>query len=69
MRLTLGRARAELNGRVAIRLGGAVGDDFEFVQLKNGNRDLLAVFHEKAGHADLFGEYTRAQHIGALLKL
>ena len=66
--LGLGGASAQLNGGISVLFSGTGGDNLQAVELKNGHRDLLAVFHEQAGHAHLLGDYTRAQHRSALLK-
>ena len=60
--LGLGRARAELHGRIAVFLGRALCHNLKLVELKNGHRDLFPVLHEKAGHPDFFCNNAGAQH-------
>ena len=50
----LGCTCAELNSCVAVPFDGTLSNNLKFVELKNGHRDLLAVFHEQTGHAHLF---------------
>jgi hypothetical protein len=61
--LGLGRTGAELHGGVAVFLGGPLGHHLQVVELKDGHGDLLPVLHEEPGHAQLLGDYTRAQHV------
>ena len=63
----LGGTRAQLNGGVAILLGGALRDHLQIVELQNRHRHLRPVFQEQPGHAQLLGDYTSPQH-GGLLK-
>ncbi len=58
----LGRACAQLNSGVTVLIGGALGNNLQAVELKNGHRNLLAVFLKDTGHPDLFCDNTRAQH-------
>ena len=60
--LGLGSTGTKLNSRIAVFLSGAVGHNLKSVKLKNGHRNLLAVFHEQPGHPDLFCNNARAQH-------
>ena len=48
------RTGTQLNGGIAVTVCGALCDNLKLVQLKNGHRNLLAVFHEQPGHADFF---------------
>ena len=50
----LGCTGAELNRCVAVPFDGTLSHNLKFVELKNGYRNLLAVFHEQTGHAHLF---------------
>ncbi len=66
--LGLGRARAKLDGGVAILVGGALRHDLQAVQLQHRDRNLLAIGQEQPGHAQLLCNNARA-HRSALLKL
>jgi len=65
--LGLGIARAQLDGGIAILLGGALCHDLQVVKLEHGHRNLRAVFQEQPGHAQLLCDNARA-HGHALLK-
>src|SRR6185437_5779750 len=54
--LHLRLAHADLNGRVAILLGRAHGDDLAIVDLQHRNRHVIAGFGELSGHAQLLGD-------------
>ena len=58
--LGLGRARAELDGGIAIPVSGALRHNLQVVELKHGHRNLLAVFQQQPGHAQLLRDYARA---------
>ena len=47
------RARAELDGRVAVTVGGALGDHLDVFHLEDGNGNLLPVLQEQPGHPQL----------------
>ena len=49
--LGFGCTGAELNSSIAVTVCGALVYNLQTVKGKNGHRDLLAVFHEQAGHA------------------
>ena len=51
--LRLGKARAELNGGIAVLLLGADRRDGAAVQLEDRDRDMGAVCQKQTGHADL----------------
>ena len=51
--LGLGKARAELNGGIAVLLLGAGGHDGAAVELQNRDRHMRAVCQKQTGHADL----------------
>jgi hypothetical protein len=56
--LDLGKAGAELHGRVAVLVGRPVGDDLAIVELEDGDRDMLAGIVVNAAHADLLCDDT-----------
>jgi hypothetical protein len=66
--LGLGRAGTELNGGVAVLVGGALRHDLQIVELQDCHRNLGSVFQKQPGHAQLLCDYARA-HVHALLKL
>ena len=66
--LGLGGAGAQLDGGVAMSVSGTLSDDLQLLKLKDGHGDLLAVFHEKTGHADLFGNDSGTEHQSDPLK-
>jgi hypothetical protein len=49
--LRLGKARAELNGGIAVLLLGLDRRDGAAVQLEDGDRNMRAVCQEQTGHA------------------
>ena len=61
-----GCACTELNSCVAVTLFCALVNNLKRVELKNGHRDLLTVFHEQAGHAHFLCNYTGAHVILSL---
>ncbi len=58
--LGLGRARAELDGGVAVAVHFAPADDLHLVQLQDGNRHVPTVRLEQAGHSDLLRDHAGA---------
>src|SRR5699024_4030419 len=56
-----------LNRGIAVPLRRALSHYMQPVKLQHGHRDLLAVLKEQPGHADLFCDNARAQHLSALL--
>ena len=62
--LGLGRACAKLDSRVAFPVSGALCHNLQVVELKNGHRNLLAVFQKQPGHAQLLCDNAGA-HLSA----
>jgi hypothetical protein len=56
--LDLGRARAELDGGIAVLVLRAHGDDLAVVDPQHGHRDVASVLGEDAGHTQLLGDET-----------
>ena len=49
----LARAGAELDGRIAVAVGGALRHHLDVVHLEDGHRHLLPVLQEQPGHPQL----------------
>ncbi len=56
--LDLGGADTELNGGVAVLVGGADGDDLAIVDGQHRHRHMIARLGEDAGHAEFLGDKT-----------
>ncbi len=58
--LRLGRARAELDGSVAVAVSLAAADNLKFVELQDGDRHMPTVRLEQAGHSHLLRDHAGA---------
>ena len=56
--LDLAQADTELDGGIAVLLGGALRDHLAIVELEHGHPDLLARIGEDAGHAQLLCDHS-----------